>query len=253
MDHAIITANRRHLDTISRWIDDEAYANSRCYYGCPPRLRHVVDLPINDDVTYTDLLVQAARHLGAPLHYLEVGVSLGKNFYVLARALEGAHLFGLDWERINPVLEARLEPLAVEERARRYALGPNRITYLQGDLFRLEDWRTLEGVRFQLAFFDAIDRAEALLFEVDRMLELGLIDPHRFFLLWDDLDADADGATTRAFHHAAERIQRELGAPSDGLFRLTVNGSLGQHEPPHFLGVVNNVGLTRDSFAGSRV
>lgn len=245
MDRSIIDANRQHLGAVERWIDDEAYAKSRSYYGCPPRLRHVIDLPINEEVTYTDVLVAAARHMGAPIRYLEVGVSLGKNFYALARSLERAHLFGFDWERINPVLESHLDAVAVTERARHYALGDNRITYVEGDLFHAEDWRALEGERFQLVFLDAIDRAEAVLFQIDRMLELGLLDPERFFLVIDDLDAEPTGSMTRAFYQVAERLQRERSAQVDGVFRAVVNGTLGQHEPPHFVGVINNVGLTR--------
>lgn len=248
MDRSIIAESRRHLGAIPCWIDDEAWANSRAYYGCPPRLRHVVDLPINEEPTYTDALLVAARHLGPEISYLEVGVSLGKNFWVLASALDQARLVGFDWERINPVLEARLDAAGGEGPLRHYRLGENRVSYLHGDLFHPEDWRALAGERFQLVFLDAIDRAEAALFQVERLLELHLLDPERFCLVWDDLEADEGGDMSRAFFRVAEQLRRDFAVPAAGVFRLVVNSTLGQHEPPHYVGVIHNAGLTPGAF-----
>lgn len=249
MDKNIIERNRFHLHSVKNWIAPEDYACSRDHYGCPPCILPLLDLPIDEQPTYTDLLVYAAQRLSAPARYLELGVSVGKNFYVLANTLVDAVLVGFDWERINPLLERRLDYTHAAQRMRWYRYGTNQIGYLQGDIASVDDWSALAGARFNLILSDACHQPEMLRQEFVMLQRYGLLDPAGFVMVWDDLDRREDGAITRAFLDIAHVLQLGHGAPSDACFRLELNGWLGQHEHKHTIGVINNIGLTRRVFA----
>lgn len=248
METAIIKTNRRHLDSIDQWITEENYRNSRSGYGCPPALVDKLDLPINEEPTYTDILVDAALRMGGSVDYLEIGVSVGKNFFVLANALRDSRLYGFDWEAINPTIEQRFQRIGGRDPVSTYGYGTNTISYVQADIFADEGWRALADRRFNIIFSDASHHARALLREHDRMRELDLIDPERFFMLWDDLDADPKGPVSRAFWTIAGELKERFGIGDANAFMLRVNGWLGQHEHRHTVGIVNNIGLTRDSY-----
>jgi hypothetical protein len=233
---------------VDQWITEEDYRNSRSGYGCPPQLVDVLDLPINDEPTYTDLLVDAAIRIGGSVDYLEIGVSVGKNFFVLANALRDSRLYGFDWEAINPTIERRFRRVGGRPPVSTYRYRTNTISYVQGDIFEDEGWRALAGRRFNIVFSDACHRAHALLRELDKMRELDLIDPDRFFMLWDDLDADPNGPVSRAFWRIAEELEERFGSGDANAFMLRVNGWLGQHEHRHTVGIINSIGLTRESY-----
>lgn len=244
----MIQANRRYLHSVPSWIEDVdgvGGAGGDARYGCPRRLLPVLDRPINDEPTYTDLLVFGAHACHSPVQYLELGVSVGKNFYVLANALRGARVWGVDRERINPVLERRLQPLGRDGAVAHYRHESNRISYVQGDILAAETWKALAGARFNVVFSDACHQPAALRHEFCMLRAFDLIDPRGYLLVWDDLDAADTGPLTRAFRAIAAEMQAQYGAPDDGVFLLRMNGWLGQHEHRHTVGVINNIGLRR--------
>ncbi|HEX6965982.1 MAG TPA: class I SAM-dependent methyltransferase [Gemmatimonadaceae bacterium] len=248
MDRGIIEANRSYLNSIPQWINDADYRASRSGYGCPERLLPLLNLPIDNALTYTDLLVDAAARMAGSVDYLEIGVSVGKNFFVMANALHDARLYGVDWERINPTLERRFELVGARAPVAHYRFRTNDITYVQGDVFDDEAWCALAGRRFNVIFSDACHQQHALLREFEMLRQLDLIDRTKLFMLWDDLDRDPDGPVSRAFWHIAGMLRSELDIPDDGAFMLQANGWLGQHEHTHTVGVINSIGLTTRSY-----
>lgn len=243
LDRPLIRLNREHVNSVRNWIEEADYQESRSQYGCPPRLLHLLNRPIDDGPTYTDLLVDAAQRVGRPVNYLEIGVSVGKNFLVLAKVLDDCQLVGFDWERINPNLAEHFEPISASRKVRHYQAGSNRVSYVQGDVFCREAWRELAGHRFNLIFSDAQHRREAVLREFEMIQELDLIDESAFFLLWDDLDADPQGPMSGAFFEIADKMKDRYSLGDDQVALFEVNGWLGQHEHPHLVGVISNIGF----------
>jgi predicted O-methyltransferase YrrM len=248
MDKEIIQANRRYLRSVDHWIADEDYYNSRGRYGCPPHVLPLLNLPLDEQPTYTDLLVHAARRLRAPVRYLELGVSVGKNLYVLANALENAVLVGFDWERINPLLARQFESIGALGRMRYYRHRSNEIAYLEGDISRIANWDALAALRFNLVFSDACHQPEMLRHEWRMFERYGLLDRAGFVMVWDDLDRLASGSVTQAFEEIAATMRRRYRLAAAASFRLELNGWLGQHEHRHTIGVVSSIGLTPADF-----
>lgn len=249
MDRQTIRENRNYLRSMEAWITPEIYRNSRNHYGCPPRALSLLNAPIDEQPTYTDLLVHAARRLAAPVRYLELGVSVGKNFFVMAQALSDAILIGFDWEQINPLLEQRLDFVGASGSMRWYRCGSNEIGYLQGDIASPHDWSQLAGRRFNLLFSDACHQPEMLKIEFAMLQHYDLLDPAGFVVVWDDLDRLETGPVTQAYREIADALAQRYHLPPAAIFRLQLNGWLGQHEHRHTVGIVNGIGLTAAAFA----
>lgn len=243
LNEETIRRNRTFLHSVDCWIDEEAYRGSRSNYGCPPAIFNLLNLPIDEQPTYTDLIVDAGMRMKKPVTYLEIGVSVGKNFFVIANALHRARLFGFDWEAMSPVLSSRFEEVHRNGRTSSYRFNSNAVTYVQGNVFERSDWALLSGTHFNLIFSDAVHRPDAVLHEFEMMSTLGLIDEEEFFMIWDDLDDRSDGPLTGAFREIAAEMQRRYGLSDSQIYVTQANGWLGQHEHRHNIGVITNLDL----------
>jgi len=246
----IMRENRAALATVASWISDATYENSIFHYGLPRHIRPFIDRPIGKSATYSDLIAYLADSLTEPVHYLEIGVSVGKNLFQMLHRLKDADLTGIDIEDINPVLENYLEkrgdaewetmPESLRKKPSRvgeYAFHPrgNRVRYIAGDVFDANTWDKLRGEKFNLVFSDAYHSAEAILAEWQRMKALDLLDTREFAFVWDDLDTPEMRAAFDAI--SKEMCEHHAIAPDDtgiGMFR----GWIGPYEPPHAVGLV---------------
>ena len=59
----VLQKNRENLSKVKCWIDDNVYKNSIYNYGLPPRVRHLIDLQVGNETTYSDLLVFLSQFL----------------------------------------------------------------------------------------------------------------------------------------------------------------------------------------------
>src|SRR4051812_34290530 len=53
---SVIQRNRRTLAKVPRWVDDDVYRKSVFQYGLPENTKRLIDLPIDAEVTYTDVI-----------------------------------------------------------------------------------------------------------------------------------------------------------------------------------------------------
>ena len=245
---AIIAANRATLSSVDTWIDDASMEHSVFGYGIPSAIKSLTDLPINNDMIYTDTICSLVKQLRNPLSYLEIGVSIGKNFLQVVNAVDHAELTGFDIENINPVLESRFsnrlgvrswEPPATSMRKlpcslAQYTFRSNKISYLTGDAFDTAAWSQLAGQRYNFIYSDAFHSPDALLTEWEHLSQFNLIDPDSYILMWDDLG----GSMTDAFRTIVEQIRRkpELRPTRVALYRYS--GWNGQHESKHLFGLI---------------
>jgi len=253
-----ITKNRETVNKIPNWIDEEVYNKSLFQYGLPSYVRDLIDKPLGSAPTYTDVLSYLSNeYLPHRKAYLEIGVSVGKTFYQMANNLDNSYLYAFELENINPILEslfesprqvaewpsqgtARIEPAKFTE----YQLPSNQNTiyYLTSDVYQRESWYNLKGEKFDIIFSDGLHSPDAILYELDMILQLDLLDHRHFFLWYDDLGGDM----SKGFFSNFMRLKQHfpfLG--KDNIALVRVNGWLGENEGEHLNGIISTFNLTR--------
>lgn len=247
----VIRQNRAVLSSVPRWIDDSVYDHSIFQYGLPAALKLLIDKPLSSEVTYTDALCFLLTRLSKPVRYLELGVSVGKNFFQVANSLQNSSLTGFDIEEINPILEARFSdrtPISRwatmetstkkgESSLTSYRLQSNEVRYLSGDIFDEGSWARLAGEKFNVIFSDAFHSPDALRFEYEMLKRYRLIADEQFIMMWDDLG----GGMTREFFHIYDAMQLEHGLTSANLSLNAYRGWLGEYVAKHMIGMIHRL------------
>lgn len=206
----VYKSNRNTLQEIPEWVRTEDLRDSLWRYGVPERWetdersRDTTGLNgIQPEPTYSDLIGFICGQI-KDLSYLEIGVSVGKNFLQVARNFRHASLACLDVERINPVLAEALGGEFLETKSgKRQTVetlsGASQTidlatytslntTYLRGDQFSIDTWSMLSGKKFNFIFSDGVHTPKALIAELDFLIACDLIDRSgRFVMYWDDL------------------------------------------------------------------
>lgn len=249
---ASMRVNRKTLAGVEKWFDPQADAASQFGYGVPDRLRKQLDRPVGSQPTVPDLIGNLSAALKTPLNYLEIGVSVGKNFLQQLRATTSPDaaqrtLTGFDIEEMHPNLTSRLQETACDRwdpAADSLKRGANSlrtfhdpgqggtVRYLAGDVFDESCWRRLQGRPFNFIFSDALHRPEGLMFEWRMIERHGLLDQDEFVMMWDDLG----GYMTLAFDRICEQVQAQAGSCCKLLVKM--RGWMGVNEYPHEIGVL---------------
>ena len=242
-----IRTNRESLQLVGDWIDEEAFARSYFKYGVPDFIKAVINKPIGNTPTYTDLMaLLVERYFPGQINYLEIGVSVGKNFFQLLNALNNASFTAFDIEEINPVLADRLtRGLRTEWDTPSDSIKKNRsslsqfsynnkaVNYLSADVWDTNSWAKMEGNKFNIVFSDALHTPQAILFEFEMLVKYRLLD-ERFIIVWDDLV----GKMKQSFF----KIIRKYNTVYDikDIYLLDINGWVGENEAPHTVGLISN-------------
>lgn len=235
------------MSKVSTWLDADALQKSIFQYGVPDEIRPLIDRPMGQGLTYTDAILSLSTRLRKPINYLEIGVSVGKNFLQMAESLNRASLTGFDIEEISPILgnrfrrESRADwptaPSSLKKTSSslsEFAITPrgNRVSYLSGDVFDEHSWQRLRGRKFNLVFSDAFHSAEALKVEHEMLLRHDLLDQDEVIMMWDDLG----GGMTDAFEKIAANLCKSRRSTSGDSFVAPLKGWLGDNWGNHEVG-----------------
>jgi len=238
--------NRQSLNKIETWVNQGAFDSSYYNYGVPDLAVGLLDKTVGDETTYSDIMLYCSKALG-PVNYLEIGVSVGKNFYQMAEGLETSQLTGFDIEEIHPVLKeqfAQKEVIKIgqphEGSLRKqpptvstYSYNSNSITYLAADIWDENAWAKLHGQKFNLIFSDALHIEEALIWEYEMIKKYKLLD-NDFIFMWDDLSCGLEKSLAKI----ALDLQHTTGLLKKHCKIGQVNGWLGTNEPAHNVGFI---------------
>lgn len=245
----VVIKNRETLSLVHHWIENDVYENSLFNYGLPSDSRHLIDLPINNEVTYSDVICCLQSKIKYAINYLEVGVSVGKNFYQIANYVENSKLTGFDIENINPILERNFSDKKMIQQWKTcrssikkneksslttYKYKTNSVNYLAGDIFDKNSWEKLRGEKFTFLFSDAFHSPNALKFEYNMLKKYELINFDNFVMVWDDLG----GAMTTAFLEIYDDMKKRYNLNKRSAALNWYRGWLGQYEPAHLVGVI---------------
>lgn len=241
--------NRSSLTLVDDWIDEAAFRKSCFKYGVPDFIKTEINKPVGETLTYTDLMLFISRKHFSSLHYFEIGVSVGKNFFQLINAHAKGSFTGFDIEEINPVLERRLEFKNREEwqtpsksikknhsSFTTYRFKESEVRYLSADVWDENSWAKLKGNKFNMVFSDALHTPQAILFEFEMLVKYDLLDKH-FVIFWDDLV----GKMKNSFYKIIRKYDRVY--QIQDIYLLNINGWVGENEAAHTVGAISNFNL----------
>jgi hypothetical protein len=244
----IIGQNRQALSRIDNWLPTGLVEKSVFHYGVNPEVEPLLNLPLDDECSHSDLLVYLGKTQDEPVKYLELGVSVGKTLWQILNACAPCECWGFDIEEINPVLKQRFTEIRRDEwpspvssikktpsSISRFAHPPSgsKINYICADIFDESAWSLLAGQRFNLVLSDALHTPEALDFEWQQMSGKDIFHPVHVAIMWDDLD----GKMHDWFRAKKTVIAEHLRVCGDNVSTLFLNGWLGKREFPHRLGL----------------
>ncbi|MBD2551058.1 hypothetical protein H6G65_15990 [Microcystis elabens FACHB-917] len=238
--------NKASLELVNEWISDEVWSDSVYQYGLPNEIRHIIDCDIGSSPT-TDALLALSSMLTKPVSYLEIGVSVGKNFWQVLNYLSNSTLTGFDIEEINPVLRERLQyasrvefPTFQESLKKTpssltrlsYPATQNQVHYLCGDIFDSRVWEQLKKQNYNLIFSDAFHSADALYIESAQIIKNDLIDSGTVIIMRDELHNDME----LAFRGICKDLCAYRSHHKNVWFMASLKGWLGDNWEDHPIG-----------------
>ncbi len=257
------------------WVDRQVWSTAYYNYGLPSYVFHLMNSFVGSAVIQADIVSLMAAQIPTQVRYLEIGVSVGKTFWVQSNQITNGLMIGLDIEYINPRLKGLFGPetvvkswvdqdlSATAEGASLRAgatnqvteyVGPNsnRVMYIAADEFDRNAWQALSEVgdppNINLVLSDAMHNARALLYEWNMLTEFNVLNRTNFIMIWDDLNA---GFMEQAWHQIVQMAQIQW-APIPLYSKLfMVGGWIGQHEHLHKTGILsthNVLGLIKDTY-----
>jgi hypothetical protein len=247
--NTVIANNRRSLSEISTWIDDVAMASSCFNYGVPDFIKLDLDKKLDNNPTYSDYMLLIAQRYFNQVSYLEIGVSVGKNFFQILNGLNNSDLVGFDIEDIYPVIEKKLLTKSssnwstpdnsikkTDSSLKKYTYKTNTVSYLSADVWDENSWEKMNGKKFNIVFSDALHTPEAILFEFEMLVKYDLL-ADKFVIVWDDLVDEMQ----KSFYQIIEKYDRKYKIKDKYL--ISVNGWVGQFEGKHTVGIISNFEL----------
>ena len=222
----IIKENRYTLSKSPSFLTSTQYKENN--FGIPGNIFRSLDKPVNEFPTYSDMFIFFSRHLKKPINYLEIGVSVLKNFIQINESLEKSHLTGFD---INPI--AKNSNYIFEEKNKKN----NTLSYFQGDVLNKKDtslFKEKYKEKFNFVFSDALHEHDAVMSEYENIIKGNLDD--EFILYFDDLDFPG-------LEKTVDFIYTDLKKEYNKIFFTTfyVNGWVGQHEKLHKNGLISTI------------
>lgn len=245
---AYILRNRETLNLVENWIDEKAFSASIFKYGVPDYIKTEINKKINNEITYSDLITFISSFYFENLNYLEIGVSVGKNFLQILNGTDNLNeAYGFDIEEINPILEKKFISVKKktwntlessikksESSLSEYTYKEKIVKYLSADVWDEESWKKLENKKFSVIFSDALHTPEAILFEFEMIIKHNLLNDN-FVIVWDDLE----GRMAEAFFEIIKKYNKKVKIKD--VYLLNVNGWVGEHERKHSIGIISNL------------
>lgn len=264
----IIQFNRKTLKTVDNWINKEDWnlGNSVFNYGLPETIYHLINSPINEEITEADMicnyLIELSR-ITNKINYLEIGVSVGKTFYQIINFqkyflnnLNQKSFSCIDIEKINPILEKILDNdynnLKEKNETNKdetltnsihkfknntITKWDNMIVYYEADEFDKNIWKNMIN-KYNFIFSDALHEPEALIKEYENLKTNNLLDETGFIYCFDDLESERDKPMWSAVNKIYIDIVNNNPLLNVKIEHFIVNGWIGQYEHAHNFGVI---------------
>ena len=234
-----IYINRSNSKSVGNFIYSSQYETSSDKYGLPQSILKYINRDLNKYPTYTDLIPSLFKFLNVKITYLEIGVSVMKNFYLISSGSKGLEMYAFDINQPNKAIESKFDIVYKEGNYSTYKHNENNLHYYQGDVFNKNNLNEFKNIikKSNFIFSDAHHSYDGLISEYKNLIQDILDD--KFLIYYDDLS----GGMKKAFFEIAE----DLSLSNDiEVFTFLINGWVGQHEKMHRNGIITNLKLQKE-------
>ena len=225
----IITKNRNFLKTINKFLPEVHYSQND--YGVQRRIYNDLEKEIVRVPTYSDFLIFLINNFFKKnINYLEIGVSVLKNYLQINNGISDSNIVGFDINEINPNFKNLNE---VQK-------NNNNLMYFKGSVLNKNDAKVFNEFfveKFDLIFSDALHEPEAIRSEFELIIKDNL--KEEFLIYYDDLDFDG-------IEDELEKIRKDLENHIDqkiNFYTLKIYGWIGQNEKLHKNGILTTYDL----------
>jgi len=225
----IINKNRTYLKTIKKFLSEDSYAQND--YGVQRRIYNNLEKEIVKIPTYSDLLIFFIKKLfNNKVNYLEIGVSVLKNYLQINNGVSDSNIVGFDINDLNPNF-INLNKIQKNN---------NNLIYFKGNVLSKEDAEKFNETfkdKFDLVFSDALHEPEAIRSEYELIIKNNL--KNKFLIYYDDLDF-------AGIEDELGKIRKDLENNLDesiNFYTLNIYGWIGQHEKLHKNGILTTFDL----------
>lgn len=235
-----IEINRSNLKKIDTFIDIDDYNSSSDNYGLPKYILKFIDKELGSYPTYSDLQLFLAKNINKKITYVEIGVSVLKNFYQMLSGTSENYFFAFDRNAINKNIAKNFKLAKSENNVIQYTYNKNKITYFIGDVFDLNNLQEFRKIvnKANFIFSDAHHSYDGLISEYNFLIKYILDDD--FILYYDDLK----GELSNAFFEIKNCINTDF--PNyENIYAYTflINGWMGRNEKMHRNGIISNIDI----------
>ena len=234
----IILNNRDYLKKIKTFIPLEDYKIND--YGIPNHIYKNINKQINKNPTYSDLIICLLISLKKEsLNYLEIGVSVMKNFMQVGNQIKNSNLVAYD---INSIVSTFSNSFIADSdlsNLHHKFENTNNFYYFNGDVLSKSDALKFSSklqFRYDFIMSDAMHTKEGVIEEFKNLIIENL--SNEFVLYYDDLDfPELEEAVIDNF----SKLNSIYGNIS--LYTFWISGWIGQHEKMHKNGIITNINL----------
>lgn len=234
----IVFNNRKALKSIKSFRSGTLISKSTDNYGLTKKGYDLVDKNINLRLTYMDIIPYLCNYIGNEIIYVEIGVSVLKNFYCIANNLTSSKLFAFDINTINPIIEEKFNyKKQLSNNSKSYEFNSNQITYIQGDVYNSGDLQELVDLSQQANFIfsDADHTPEGLMSEYVNYYSKCLAE--NFIIYFDDINSEM----FETFIIIYKDIEKKLS--NINAYTFAINGWFGENENLHKNGIITNLDI----------
>ena len=234
----IVFKNRKLLKSIKSFRSGTLISKSADNYGLTKKGYDLVDRNINLRLTYMDIIPYLCNYIGNEIIYVEIGVSVLKNFYCIANNLTSSKLFAFDINTINPIVEEKFNnKKQLSNTSNSYEFNSNKITYIQGDVYNAGDLQELVDLSQEANFIfsDSDHTPEGLMSEYVNYYSKCLAE--NFIIYFDDINSEM----FETFVTIYKDIEKKLS--NINAYTFAINGWFGENENLHKNGIITNLDI----------